>query len=635
MIKYLFLLLIFHFNLLSFGQKSEVSVLAISDSLKQNANAVVRLDQTDIAITSQRNMVIKTKKIITVFNELGFEAIDAYENYDKKTSVNSIEAIVYNAFGIEIKKIKRKDFRDQAALDGISIFSDNRFLYLDYTATTYPYTIVYESEVETSNTAFIPSWMPLTDYFVSVEKSILNVTFPDNLGFKSKECNFDIFKIDKIISNTKQLSYSVSNIKAQKPEEQSPLFSDMYPKLLLGLSSFNLEGIDGNASSWKEFGKWYADKILAGTIDISEETKTKIKNLIGNETDLVKKSKIIYKYVQEKSRYVSIQVGIGGWKPMFAKDVDRLGYGDCKALSNYTKALLNVVDVPSYNTVLYGDRNKRDIQSDFVSMQGNHMILCIPNGEKNIFLECTSQEDPFGFLGIFTDDRNVLIMKPDGGEIVRSTIYDDKNNSQISKGNYVLNENGAISGQVEIISEGSQYAQKVRLEKLQPTELEAHFKEYWKPINNLKIAKSKFTNDKEKISFTENVSISADDYGKFVGSNLLFSVNVFNQNLKNYKRIKNRKNKYTVERGFLDNDEISVVLPDGFSIESLPQNFELKTKFGEYKTEIIKKDEKNLIYKRSFSIFKGNYSNVEYEENRLFFDALSRNDNTKIVLIKK
>ncbi len=623
------------FSVSFYGQNPNFSSLVIADSLKQNANAVIRLDQTDIAITSQRKMVIKTKKIITVFNEYGFKAVGACENYDKKTSVNSIEALVYNAFGIEIKKIKRKDFRDQAALDGITVFSDNRFMYLDYTATTFPYTIVYESEVETSNTAFIPSWMPLTDYFVSVEKSILNVTFPDNLGFKSKECNFDVFKIDKTISNSKQLSYSVSNIKSQKPEEQSPLFVDIYSKLMLGLSSFNLEGFDGNAESWKEFGTWYADKILAGTIDIPEETKVKIKNLVGTETDLVKKSKIIYKYVQEKSRYVSIQVGIGGWKPMMAKDVDRLGYGDCKALSNYTKALLNVVDVPSYNTVLYGDRSKRDIQSDFVSMQGNHMILCIPNGEKNIFLECTSQEDPFGFQGVFTDDRNVLIMKPDGGEIVRSTIYDDKDNTQISKGNYILNENGAISGQVEIISEGSQYAQKVRLEKLQPTELEASFKEYWSPINNLKINKSKFTNDKENISFTENVSISAEEYGKLVGSNLIFPVNVFNQNTKSYKRIKNRKTQFRVERGFLDSDEITITLPEGFTIESLPLNFELKTKFGEYKTEIIKKDEKNFIYKRSFSIIKGNYSNVEYEENRLFFDALSRNDNAKIVLLKK
>jgi Domain of Unknown Function with PDB structure (DUF3857) len=635
MIKYYLVIFIFFSILKGFSQKTDLSSQNIADSLKQNANAVIRLHQIDVLITSQRNMVIKTKKIVTIFNEYGFKAVDAIENYDKKTSINSIEAIVYDGFGTEIKKIKRKDFRDKAALDGITVFSDNRLVYLDYTATTYPYTIVYESEIETSNTAFISSWMPISRYFVSVEKGILNVNFPDNLGFKSKEFNFGNFKIEKVVSTSKQLSYSVSNLKSEKPEEQSPLFSEIFPKVMMGLTSFNLEGIDGNATSWKEFGQWYADKILTGTIELPEETKTKIKALVGNETDLVKKAKIIYKYVQEKSRYVSIQVGIGGWKPMLAKDVDRLGYGDCKALSNYTKALLNVVDVPSYNTVLYGDRSKRNIQSDFVSMQGNHMILCVPNGDKNIFLECTSQDDPFGFQGIFTDDRNVLIMKPDGGEIVHTTIYEDKKNTQISKGKYALNENGAINGEVEIVSEGSQYAQKVRLEKLQPTELEASFKEYWSPINNLKINKSKFTNDKEKISFTENVSVSAEEYGKFVGSNLIFPVNVFNQNTKSYKRIKNRRTQFIVERGFLDSDEITITLPEGFTIESLPQNFELKTKFGEYKTEIIKKDDINLVYKRSFFISKGLYTNTEYEECRLFIENLSRNDNAKIVLLKK
>ena len=90
------------------AQKSEYTSLSIPDSLKQNANAVVRLDQIDIVISSQRNMNVKQKRIVTVLNEKGQEAIDAYEYYNKKSSVEIIQATVFDGFGNEIKKIKRK-----------------------------------------------------------------------------------------------------------------------------------------------------------------------------------------------------------------------------------------------------------------------------------------------------------------------------------------------------------------------------------------------------------------------------------------------------------------------------------------------------------------------------------------------
>ncbi|HEY1193262.1 DUF3857 domain-containing protein [Flavobacterium sp.] len=616
----------------SFAQKSDFSILKISDSLKENANAVVRLDQMDINIASQRSMNIKKQRIVTVLNQKGLNEIDAYEYYDKTTSIKSIEAVVYDAFGNEIKKIKRKDFKDQSAVSGSTLFSDNRVLYLDYTPITYPFTVAYSSESETSNTAFIPRWYFLSGYNVSVENCILNVSFPNNLGFKKKEFHFSDFKIEKTVDSDTKLSYVAHNILAQKSEDYSPAPSDLYPKVMMGLEHFHLEGVDGTATTWEAFGKWYGDKILAGTTTLPEETQTKIKALVGNEKDLVKKTKIIYDFVQKKSRYVNIAVGIGGWKPMLASDVDRLGYGDCKALSNYTKALLQVVDVPSYNTILYGDGYKSNIQSDFVSMQGNHMILAVPNGDNYIWLECTSQDDPFGYQGTFTDDRDVLVVKPEGGEIVRTKIYEDKGNTQSGKGTYTINENGDFSGVLKIASQGTKYASKSRVETLQPHEKEKHYKDYWNNINNLKLGKINFTNDKENIQFTEDVQISASNYGAISGNKMIFIVDAFNQNSENVKRIRNRKSPFQIQRGYLDTDEIEINLPTGFSIEFLPQNYELKGKFGEYKTEIIKNDANKLTYKRSMFLNKGKYSNKEYDEYRLFMEQVSRNDNAKIIL---
>lgn len=615
------------------AQKKEYPVAIITDSLKENADAIVRLDQTDIIISSQRSMNIKTQRVITVLNKKGLGVINAFEYYDNKSSVKAIEAIVYDDFGNEIKRIKRKDFKDQSASGGGALFSDNRVVYLDYTPVNYPFTIIFQSEIATSNTAFIPKWYPVSEFYISVEKSILNVSYPDNLGFKKKEINFSNFNIQKTTDTTTRLSYSTSNILALKSEPNAPQ-SLVFPKLIMGLEIFNLEGIDGNATSWTEFGKWWNNKILEGKNEISEETKNKMLRLVGEEKDPIKKAKLIYNYVQQKVRYVSIQEGIGGWMPMPAKDVDRLGYGDCKALSNYTKALLDAVGVQSFYTKVYGDRYKTDIISDFVSQQGNHIILAIPNGENYTFLECTSQDDPFGYQANFTDDRDVLIIKPEGGEIVRTKNYEDKENVQNSVGTYSLSENGNFTGKIEIISEGTQYGSKVRVEKLQPTDKDDHYKEYWSTINNLKIENVSFSNDKDNIRFTENVAMNALHYADVSGNKMMFVVNAYNPVTEQVKRVRNRKNPFEIQRGYVDTDEIAVALPKGFSIDFLPKPVEINDKFGEYKAEVIKKDDNTLIYKRRLFVKKGLYSNAEYDNYRLFIEQISRNDNAKIILTK-
>ena len=122
--------------------------------------------------------------------------------------------------------------------------------------------------------------------------------------------------------------------------------------------------------------------------------------------------------MQDNTRYISVQYGIGGWEPENAMAVDQLGYGDCKALTNYTMALLKTQGIDSYYTVLYGGV-KRDMNPEFTMMQGNHAILNVPTEDStDIWLECTSQTNPFNYLGDFTDDRYALRIGENGGEII-------------------------------------------------------------------------------------------------------------------------------------------------------------------------------------------------------------------------
>jgi len=631
-LRYFFLLL---FPMTFFSQEISYAAFTIPSELKENANAVVRLSQLDVAIVSQRSMLLKEKKAITVLNEYGVDDINAYAYYDKSRKIKKIEATILDPFGKELKTFKKKDFKDRSVGDGFSVFNDNRMLYLDFTPVSYPFTVVFESEIETSNTAFLPIWIAFEEYYISTQNKILNVTYPVDLGFHKKESNFsDKYAIQKTESDGK-LSYSVKNVLAMKGEESSPDISKVVPMVYMKLEKFNLEGVDGEAKTWKEFGKWYYESLLKGTDQLSVETQNKIKAIVGNENNPIEIAKIVYNFVQERTRYVSIQVGIGGFKPMNASDVDRLGYGDCKALTNYTKALLDVVGVPSYYTIVNAGSNRRDIQDDFVSVQGNHIILAIPNEGELTWLECTSQVQPFGFQGTFTDNRNVLLVKPEGGQIVKTKAFLERDNSQTTIGNYSISDDGSLTGSLSILSRGSQYDYSFGNERLSKTEMDNHYKKHFSNINNLKLHKIGFKNDEQAIDFREDIELSAVGYANNSGGRLMFVLNAFNNNSATPKRYRTRENPFQINRGFYDSDEVKITLPEGYIIEAMPQDIEIKNKYGEYKAQIIKENEGTLIYKRYLLIKDGFYESKEYDDYRLFREQIAKNDNAKIVLNKK
>lgn len=611
----------------------DLSTSLIAADLKENANAVVRLRQKDINITSKKSMTIITKDVVTVYNEKGFSHTGASEYFDKVTKIKSIEATIYNQFGKEIKKIKRKDFIESSVSEG-SIITDNKILYLSYTPTEYPYTVVFQSEIETSNTAFIPSWNPIQSSYEGIEKSVLNITSIGDLGFKYKD--FNIQNNPNITKEEKPngVTFTALNLPAIKNEEYSPSYRSYFPNVLFGLGSFNLEGVEGTATNWKDFGAWVYSSLLAGTDEIPLETQTKIKTLVGSEKDPVKIAKIVYQYVQNKTRYISIQLGIGGWKPMLAKDVDRLGYGDCKALTNYTRALLKIVGVPSYYTIIYGDTQKRDLHEDFVSMQGNHVILALPVKDKMYWLECTSQTNPFGFQGNFTDNRMALIVKPDGGEIVKTHEYLSAENTQITKGAFVVDESGSFLGSVFIKSKGTQYDTKSENGSKSNDDLNKYYKEYFSHINNLKLKKINLSNNKEDVEFSEEVAVEASEYAKKSGNRLIFPLNAYNPLLGIPQRYRTRMTPFEISRGFYDYDEITIDLPKGFSIEAKPDNFELKDKFGDYKTEYVVLNDNQLLYKITYQSNAGYYDKTDYENFRKFREQIAKNDNAKIVLVK-
>lgn len=608
---------------------------SIPENLKEKANAVIRSNDIHISLKSSSEMYVTKKRVITVLNKEGDDDVDAYLHYDNNVKIKSLEVLVFDNLGKEIKKIKKNDFKDVSAVDGGTLYSDSRVKYLEHTPIKYPYTIEFTSEVVNNNTAFIPSFIPVNGYFLSVQKSSYTIEFPEDMTIRTKEKNFETLDLQKEVLSGK-ITYEVKNIEAVKPEAYSPASVNMSPKVLVASKQFTLEGVHTQVENWSDFGKWMYHDLIKDTYDLPASTISMIQNLVKSEPNDVAKAKKIYQYVQDKTRYISVQVGIGGWKPFNASEVDKLGYGDCKALTNYTMSLLKAAGVESNYTVVYAGKSQRSLETDFAAMQGNHVILNIPQEDKeDIWLECTSQKLPFGFIGDFTDDRNVLVITPEGGKIQHTKKYNTEESIQLIKGHYTISNEGAINANVKINSKGIQYDDKYWLETETERDLDKHYKKRWKYINTVTINRMHITNDKNTIEFVEDINFQATNYSKILGSRMLLTLNALNRNTDIPDRYRNRKLPLKIKRGFTDIDEVEITLPQDYKVESKPNSKTIENKFGSYKAEVLVKDENTLIYKREFVVKDGEFPKEDYEAFRDFYKQVNKQDNAKVALIKK
>ena len=302
---------------------------------------------------------IQIPNVITILNKNAENQQFLNLYFDKDESINSAEILIYDAAGNQIKKISKNDFSESSVTDGFSLYTGSRMLSYTHVPVNYPYSIAYRYSIQTANTAFIPSVSPIEDYGISVERSMYELVYPGDIGIRIKESGLEHIAFDKK-NEQSHISYTFNNLNAIQAESLSPHFRDIAPTVRFAPDKFHLAGVNGQADNWKDFGKWIYDNLLAGLDRLSQETILKIQSLVRDVEDPVERARLVYKYMQDKTRYISVQIGIGGWKPMAASEVDRLGYGDCKALTNYTSSLLKAAGVPSYYTIIYANE-KRDI----------------------------------------------------------------------------------------------------------------------------------------------------------------------------------------------------------------------------------------------------------------------------------
>jgi len=608
----------------------------ISKDLLPYASAVVRNEEVTIDVKDLDNVIYHYKKAITILNKNGDDDARIVIEHDKSNILKNVKGMVYNEFGKQTAKFSESDFEDVSAVDNFSLFEDSRVKHYMPAVNDYPYTVEYEYEIRSKQSLDFDTWEPNPKTGLSVEKSKFTFICKPDFNIRYKEVNLPgKVTVDSTKSGLKTYTWQIQHMKAVKDEPYSPYSAAYLTSVKIAPEKFIYYGLSGSFTNWKELGKWEYDKWVANRQDLPAETIEHIKDITKDIDDPKLKAKKVYEYMQGKTHYISVQVGIGGNQPFLASDVDRQNYGDCKALVNYTQALLKAVNINSYYCRVQADDDyKVNFIDDFASGdQGNHIILCLPFKNDTTWADCTNQTIPFGYLGPFTDDRNVLACTPEGGKLMHTPKYTTEENLEKRKANFVINESGELSGDIETVFKGADYEEMDWLIDEAPVERKKDIKRVY-PINNLEIEKLEYKQDKSmKPSTSENIKLSAREYGSVSDGKLYFSLNSVDRITKVPRQVRNRLNPVEINRGYTNEDEIIYTLPKGYHLESEPLKVFIDKPFGNFTaTMTINGDQ--LIYKRKFQVKDGTYNKDTYPDLVDFFQSAKDADYYNVVLVK-
>jgi hypothetical protein len=613
------------------AQDREFDVAQMPAELAKDADAVMRLDALTFVVESPGRAKLQAKQAVTILNAKGRELGKIVVGYDKLRQLTALRGTLFDAQGKKIRDLKKNDTNDYSAIADYSLYEDSRARVAELYYDIYPYTVAFEYEVNYNGLISWPSWYPFLSR-APVERSSFEVSVPADMSLRYHLRNIEQPPQIEQAGARKVLRWEAVNLPQWKREPYSPAGA---PCILTAPTAFEIAGYTGDMSSWNAFGNWFY-RLASGRANLPAPALSEVQGLCVNVASPREKIRRLYEHLQSKTRYVSVQLGIGGWQPFDAEYVNTRGYGDCKALTNYMLAMLKAAEVEAFPALIRHGEDAPVVIADFPSNQFNHVILCVPMVQDTLWLECTSQTAPFGHIGAGNEDRNVLVVTPEGGKLIRTPRSKSTDNQQIRRAVVALSETGDAVAEVRTRFTGNQQ-DRVRwaLAKSTPRERENWLREEI-DVPSFRLVSADFSEaEGRRAEITLPIKLELPRFASRSGvARLFLRPNLMERRKYIPPEVKERQQPVEFDYAYLDTDTISYHLPANFSIEAAPPIFALETSFGSYHASTVL-NAGTLDYVRRLEIRERTLPASQYEAYRQFIADIVKADNAQVVLVRK
>lgn len=622
---------------------------AIAPALRENAHAVLRAYDKTVVVKSASQLVETVHRVVTVLDEAGSDDYgQLMVDYSSLRHLNYMRGAVYDAQGQLLHQLRPAEIHDQGLGDaGGSFMLDLRMRYADLRQPTTPYTVEFDYEIVSENTLFYPDWQPQAAENLAIEGATLQVTTPTALPLRFEEQHLPAGAASAPVATTTQTTYRWQLPAAPAVEEEplAPSLTEQQPAVHLAPATFVVQGHAGSLASWQSLGQWVY-QLGQGRDALPPALTARMAQLLTTTPDPRERARKVYEFLQGSTRYVSVQLGLGGWQTAPATSVATGGYGDCKALSNYTCALLKAAGLPAYVALVGAGEDHPDVRANFPSSQFNHAILCLPLAAHGtvaadtVWLECTSQTEAFGYMGSFTGNRHALLLTPEGGRLVATPRYGAQANNQLRRTDLWLDASGGAKATVRTRRLGlaqDRYAQL--LQEADPVAQKKYV------ANRLRLSQFTITSlrlaaapTKTLPGVVETMGLELGSVGTVAGRRLLLTPNLLGRLGTLPAQVGPRQTPLALPTPGLYQDTVRLHVPTGFRVENLPPPTQLTTAYGVYSSACTTLPDGTLQYVRQLETRRPSggapLPAARYPEYQEFRRKVSQADNAQVVLVK-
>ena len=280
--------------------------------------------------------------------------------------------------------------------------------------------------------------------------------------------------------------------------------------------------------------------------------------------------------------------------------------------------------------------NNNSFLPDFPSAnQFNHIIVCVPQATDTIWLECTSQTLPMGYLSGFTSNRNALLVDENGGTLVHTPVYRKNDNLQTRKIAASINEEGKLTATINTRYKAQQQDELHGMLEAISKEKVGEILKTQLNLPSYDVTKFDYNDEKGPLPVVnEMLELTANNFCTISGKRLFITPNILNKSSLKITGAAIRKFDVKLPAAFIDIDSVEINMPARYTPESIPANVSLDTKFGTYDCN-LKVSPGKIIYIRNLQRNSGRYPATDAVALADFLLKIYTADRATVVLVKE